>query len=522
MSLPFQRFFPAVAAFSLAACGGGATVGSGGAPPAASSPGVASTATPVTGTTASPGAPTPVPSPGSTASATATPTAVPLQSGSDQPVGATTSDQTYGLPCSPEFTTTGGGYASCNVKWIEHINLNGGESIGATYVAATHTYYVTNFESGFYSFDTTNPLAPTLDQDLSIDLSAVTSGALISTVENEETAVNANVAIVSRTPLLDAAIIDVSNPKSMKIVSTVLNADGHTMACLDDCLYAYSAYQPGGTAGHILDLTNPAAATLAGSWTPVVGNAMTHNLTEVHPGLVATASQPNSFLDTTDPLNPKLLFSLPTTAPEAEPIDMGPAQAGHMGHSVIWPRQGADKFFLGQSEGIYVGLCGTYPADGRTLYGYDTTGWQSTHTFGLTGAYTLVNGTNDQGAAGGLEAVDSHGSPSTAVVGAPEGCSAHWFDINPDFNNGGLVAMSSFAFGVRLLNVAANGQIQQIGWFVPSGLADTVGVRWITDRIAYLIDFETGGIDVIEYTGPLPSSGPLSLSTHPVPSQKRR
>jgi hypothetical protein len=177
---------------------------------------------------------------------------------------------------------------------------------------------------------------------------------------------------------------------------------------------------------------------------------------------------------------------------------------------------------LGQSEGIYVGRCEQFPHDGRTLYSYDTTGWQTTHNFTMSGAYTLVMGNADQGTNGGVQEVDSNGNPSTIAVGTPEGCSTHWFDINSNFENGGLVAMASFSFGVRLLNVASNGQLQQVGWWVPSGISDTVGVYWVSPRVMYALDFETGGLDVIEYTGPLPDAGPLAnLRATPVRSLRR-
>jgi len=479
-----------ILASSLASCGGGGT--SGNAAPAPGAPLL--DAAQRTGTERT-----------SSSAATSTTNALP-------PL-ATTSDQTFGLSCSPEFTITAGGYASCNIKWIEHINLRGGESIGGHFVASTHTFFVDNWESGFYAFDTMNPLSPTLDSVLNVDQGNLPAGVLVSAVENEETAVNDKLAFLSRTPTKDVAVIDVSNPKAMSILSTVSGAFDHTMRCVDDCAFVYGSYDGSTyTGGHVIDATDPRNPKMLSDWSNLHGGIINvHDTTEIKPGLLATASNPVTFLDVSNPAAPKYIFSLPTTTEETGPTGLGPAQKGHVGHSVQWPRQGRDRWFLGQNEGAYVGLCSQYPPDGRTLYSYDTRDWERTHSFKLVGAYELVNGNGDESVNGGSEEVDSHGSPSTAVLGTPEGCSAHWFDVNPNFNNGGLAVMSSFAFGARLLNVAENGQIQQIGWFVPSGLADTVGVYWITNRIMYLVDFEAGGIDVIEYTGPLPTSGPLSF-----------
>ena len=222
------------------------------------------------------------------------------------------------------------------------------------------------------------------------------------------------------------------------------------------------------------------------------------------------ASDPVSFLDTTDPVNPKFLFSLPQSSPEPAPIGVGPPQSGHIGHSNRWPNLGLDKFFFGQDEGIYNGRCEDYPDDGRTLYSYDTTGWAASHTFNMVGSYTLVMGNGDLGLAGGAVEIDSQGQPSTAAVGFL-GCATHWFDIHPNFSGGGLIAQAAFSFGARVLNVASSGQIQQVAWFVPNGTAggDTAEAHWISDRYLALIDFDNGGLDIVEYTGPLPASGPM-------------
>jgi hypothetical protein len=425
----------------------------------------------------------------------------------DSPALATTSAMTYGPKCATVPVVSAGGYSSCNIQWLAHISLRGGETIGGHYVAANKTYYVTNWESGEYAFNASDPEHPVLAGNLAVPIGNLPAGALISAVENEDTATNGKIVILSRTEMNDAVVLDVHDPAHMAVLSTVPNGPGHTQNCLDNCTWDY-----GSSTGTIIDLRDPSNPVLeTNKWSDVTNGVMAHDLTEIHPGLVATASDPVSFLDTTDPGHPKLLFSLPQTAVEPTPTEVGPAQSGHIGHSVAWPREGKDRYFLGQSEGIYMGRCERFPNDGRTLYSYDTTGWHSAKNFKMAGAYTLVMGSAATGT-GGIEGVDANGNPSTAVVGAPEGCSSHWFDVHRNFQNGGLVALSAFAFGVRLLNVASNGQVQQIGWFVPSGLADTVGVHWISDRVMYVLDFETGAMDVIKYTGPLPAAGPLAVA----------
>src|SRR6202023_2378886 len=143
-----------------------------------------------------------------------------------------------------------------------------------------------------------------------------------------------------------ALVIDASNPHKMSILSTLSGADGHTQHCMtfgsNTCAFDYTAYQPGGTGGHVVDLRDPAKPVLDADWSPLINNAYAHNLTEIRPGLAAAASDPVDFLDTTDPLKPALLFSLPQTLVEPKPAGVGPAQSGHIGHSVRWPRLGRD------------------------------------------------------------------------------------------------------------------------------------------------------------------------------------
>jgi hypothetical protein len=301
----------------------------------------------------------------------------------------------------------------------------------------------------------------------------------------------------------DALVLDTANPGNMT-GKAVAGAASHTHTCLDDCRWSY------GSNGVIVDLRDPAnPVLLPQKWTDLTGTPATHDVTEIRPGLVVTASNPSMVLDTTDPAAPKALFALPKVETATAPF--GPAQAGRTGHNVVWPRQGADRWFLGGSEGAYDGRCELYPNEGRSLYLYDTAGWQTSRTFAPLARYTLVSGSADTGRQGGPAMVDSKGNPSVAEFGV-QGCSMHWFDANPDFFNGGLVAMASFSHGMRLLNVTGEGAIQQVGYFVPKGpvgYAMTVDVRWANDRVAYVFDVTSGTMDIVKFTGELPNRGPL-------------
>jgi hypothetical protein len=407
-----------------------------------------------------------------------------------------TSAQQEPLACTPKQVVSEGGYSTCNIKWLGRLALPpstiSGRLIG-------NIFYLTSFLSGVYTFDVTVPENPKQLANLRLDMGRLMDGTTVSVVENEDPATNGKILVLSRRPMMDTVIIDNSDPKDLKILSTVFGATAHTYTCIDDCRYAY-----GSDSGVILDLRDPKKPVLLpNKWWDVTDRVGAHDLTEIEPGFVVVSANPASFLDTKDPANPKLIFSLPKTPPPLIAAVRTSAQEGPIGHNVIWPGQGTDKFFMGLSEGIYDGRCEVFPQDGRSLYLYDTTDWQSTNKFKLQSRYTLVSGNiADTINGGGIQGVDSNGNPSTLEVGV-EGCSVHWFEPNPNFSNGGLLAMSSFSHGMRLLKVTEQGQFKQMGYFVPNGIASTVAVYWITDRILYALDFINGQVDILQYNGPL-------------------
>lgn len=409
---------------------------------------------------------------------------------------ASTSSQQEPLSCSPKQVVSEGGYSTCNIKWLGRLafppSTISGRLIG-------NTFYMNSFANGPYTIDVSSPENPKVLSNLKIDMGRPLDGTTVSAVENEDPATNGKILVLSRRQMMDSVVIDVSNPRAMKILSTVPGATAHTYTCIKDCRYVY-----GSDSGVIIDLRDPTKPVLLrNKWWDVTDRVGAHDLTEVEPGFVAVSANPVSFLDTKDPANPKLIFNLPKTPPPLIPAVRTSAQEGPLGHNVLWPRQGTDKFFLGLSEGIYNGRCEVFPLDGRTLYVYDTTDWQSTHKFKLQSSYTLVSGNiADTVNGGGIEGVDSNGNPSTLEVGV-EGCSVHFFEMNPNFSNGGLLAMASFSHGVRLLKVTEQGHLKQMGYFVPHGIASTVTVYWITDRILYALDFINGQVDVLQYNGPL-------------------
>ena len=411
---------------------------------------------------------------------------------------ATTSAEQMPLACGSGQSATDGGWSSCNVQWLGRYPIPG-LTIGARVIG--NRLYVSNWTTGWHVFDIADPENPQLLGKVFLD--GGTGSVVASAVENEDPATNGNVVVLSRTTYNDALVLDTRNPLNMT-GKAVAGAASHTHTCLADCTWSYASN------GSILDLRDPAnPVLLPQKWTTLTGTGDTHDLTEIKPGLTIAAADPAMVIDTTDPANPKPLFALPRV--QTGTVPFAPAQAGRVGHNVVWPRQGEDRWFMGVSEGAYDGRCELYPNEGRSLYLYDTQGWQTSKTFKPLSQYTLVSGSGDTGWSGGPAMIDSKGNPSV-IEFAVQGCSVHWFDPNPRFANGGLVAMASFSHGMRLLNVAGDGRVEQVGYFVSNGsagFAATVDVRWANERVAYVFDVASGSMDIVKYTGPLPRTGPL-------------
>lgn len=347
----------------------------------------------------------------------------------------------------------------------------GGVAVSARVVG--DTYFVSSWQTGLYSYDVSDPEQPELLDHMGAD------EIQIQTSENEDMATNGEILLLSQlngTDVLNRLlVVDVRDPKDMKVLATLPGAGGHTMECLYDCKWAYGSGTGSGDLGIIVDLRNPRKPKLLDEgWREAVGDVVAHDVTEVRPGLVVTSSNPMLVLDTTDPAKPRVV--------------MRTMDAAHTGHNNVWPRAGRDRFLVTASEGVNNGRCDLYDEDGRTLQVWDTTGWRR-GGFEPLGTYTLTNG---------------EGHPPAGLLGV-QGCSAHWAHEHPRFDDGGLIAMAAFSHGVRLLDVSPDGDVREAGYFLKD-VHGAVDVEWVTDRILYVVDVGggVGGFDVIEYTGPLP------------------
>ncbi|MDQ3941287.1 MAG: hypothetical protein M3238_08055 [Actinomycetota bacterium] len=194
-----------------------------------------------------------------------------------------------------------------------------------------------------------------------------------------------------------------------------------------------------------------------------------HDVEEVKPGFIIVSGYSMlQYVDVRNPLKPKVLAQTPNKNPN------------FIFHSGTWPRNATDRWVMMQGEQNAQTRCDPNQGPFQT---FDTTGWQKSGSFKLVDTYTVENGTYQDG-----------GPPANGL-----GCSAHWFTEHETFKNGGLVAIGYYEHGTRFVDVASNGKIKEVGWFVPWG-GSTSAAYWASKDIVYAVDY-TRGIDILRYTG---------------------
>ncbi|MGH2739066.1 MAG: LVIVD repeat-containing protein [Actinomycetota bacterium] len=345
------------------------------------------------------------------------------------------------------------GVTSADVEYVKFVPF---EVATATGVRIIDDYMYLSSWKNISIYDVSNPLDPQLISITPIGFE----------FESEDMPTNGEVLLFSEELPGDALHVwDVTEKTAPVEIATLNGAGNHTSTCLYDCQWVY------GSGGTITDLRDPANPKLAGSWTELSGASGGHDVTEVRPGLVLVASSEGALLDTTDPTAPRIVAKAGGGAPRPQ-------------HSSRWPNEGADRFILGQSESNANPQC--TEDDGETSFSsWDSTGWSKSQFYENVDSYVLQTGT----------AMDGN-APVNGL-----GCSAHWFEANPRFLNGGLVAMGAYEHGTRFLWIDADGAITEIGYFLPFG-GSTSGDWWLTDQIVYAIDY-TRGIDILKWNGEL-------------------
>jgi hypothetical protein len=268
--------------------------------------------------------------------------------------------------------------------------------------------------------------------------------------------------LVMTYPTEGLIVWDVSDKTAPKVIGTLPDVEQHTVSCVLDCTWVY------GSEGDIYDLRDPKAPKLAGNWVEQAEVGSTHDVTEVAPGLVMTATTPITLLDLRkDP---------------AKPTKITAFDAPGFVHGIIWPHLMGDRIVLVGGESLGPTCEGNKDATFQT---WDSTGWKDTGAFKLVDEYTMVSGV----------------PPVTGTAPAVTFCT-HWFEPNTTYRDGGLVGIGWYENGTRFLKIGLDGTIEEVGYFIPMGTRSS-GVYFRSDRIAYVADYYRG-FDVVKFTGDLP------------------
>ena len=340
-----------------------------------------------------------------------------------------------------------GGLASDNVTYLSTVPFEAGGALTGARVVGEHLY-VAGARS-FSIYDVSDPEAPEL-------LSITPTGPQFP---NEDVDTNGEILLVSNEVGATLQIWDVENKTSPVLLAEMEDLNDHTFTCVFDCSWAY------GSRGAIVDLRDPAKPRFANAWGAIANNDG-FDTTEVAPGMILTATRTIRLLDgRKDPARPRLV-----------------AQAGtsddRLIHSLRWPNRGRDRFFLVQGETPFSRVCNEQSGAFMT---WDTRNHRRSRSFKLVDEFRVSNGTY------------ADGSPPAGAAG----CTAMWFQEHPSFKNGGLVASAFFEHGARFLEVAADGQISELGYFLPAG-GETIATYWVTNEIVYAID-TVRGIDILRF-----------------------
>ncbi len=356
------------------------------------------------------------------------------------------------------------GTTSDNVEHVGYLPFDAGTATGASFFSkGKDRYMVVTSWRDFAIYNVNDPVHP-------VEESRVPFGFEF---ENEDVSTNGRIMLFSeslpRNILHIWDIEDVTNPVQ---IGQLPGAGQHTTSCILDCKWAY------GSSGAISDLRNPAKPVLMKEkWNDGLTGGNYHDVTEVAPGLVISASQPVFFLDARkDPRKPKLLaISEPNEQVGEAPV-----------HSNLWPRNAKDKFMLvsGESWSPSNGRAQCTEDKNQGFSTWDATRWKKTKTFTRIDVWKGYNGTITDGG---------------SAINAPFGCSSHWFDTHPKWKNGGLAAVAWYSNGTRILRVNSKGKIDEAGWFLPNG-GGTSAAYWADNKIIYAVDYQRG-IDILQYNG---------------------
>jgi hypothetical protein len=350
---------------------------------------------------------------------------------------------------------TGGGFTVGKVEYVKTFPFD------TTAMSARKVgdhFFVLSMKT-FSIYDVSKPLDPSL----------VSTTPLGFDFPAEDVDTNGKILLVSeQVPRGILHVWDVRDKAMPVKLAELAGAGDHTMTCVLDCKWGYGAN------GTIVDLRKPGKPRIAGNWARKNSYRYGHEVNEVAPGIVATATTPQMYL-----LDARKNPKKPRRLAVGDTSFLDPAE-DRIVQSIDWPRRMRDEFLLVAGESPFTGPCTEKSAPFMT---WDASRWRKTRTFKLIDSYQLENGTY------------TDGNPAHNTVG----CSASYADPHRSFRDGGLVVSAFWDHGTRFLRVDRKGRIHEAAVYLPYG-GITAASYWMTKRIVYAVDL-TRGIDILRYTG---------------------
>lgn len=390
--------------------------------------------------------------------------------------------------------------SSGNVRLLKRIPL-AADGVGATVVG--HYLYVTSTKD-LQIFDISRPGRPkqvgSSTVDVEFENEQVPTDGRILGISGQTSTVTTQQGLCR--PDLDAssdttykanclAVFDVRHKAAPKQVAAVAGSGDHTSTCVqvgaDTCAFMY------GSSGSITDLRHvldPAhrASRLKINWQDAIARRgyprpdSCHNQTQLRPGVLLIACEPIYLISVRHRDGGSI--TSPAVLGHAD-FSKAPDDKSRFVHGVEWPGRGTDRIMLAGGETNFTGVCNP---DAGAFSTFVTRRGSHGPTFRFADQYRPVAGNY------------LDGNPPNGTYSF--GCSAHWFQANPTFHNGGIVALASYENGTRFLRIRPDGTIHQVGFFEPLGGA-TSSPDWASDnRTVYAVDYHRG-LDVLRYTGPL-------------------
>lgn len=397
-----------------------------------------------------------------------------------------------GVALDPTLPTDLTHASTDNVEYLGRFPEHAGTA-GGILAPDGETFLLTD-PRGVFAYDVGDPAAPAL-----LDSVAVYQQATGVALAQEDPDTNGAILLVdgATTPFgtSQLQVVDVSDPADLAILA-VLPVTDHTWTCVsgvDDsgadngCAYAY------GRTGHIIDLTDPSAPVrLPGTWRQAVGygnatnSPYTHDLTEVRPGLVLSSGSTVILMDTSDPAAPVELTRIEQ-----------PGRFPSLGyHSVEWAGGGRDPWLVMGTEIAPSGPTNTAGSDCQGPESVIET-WDAREVIAAVDAIEAGTDVGEAFATARFRKVDAFSVSGRGIFldgAAPAHAlyCAHWMELHPGFDGGGLVAVAYYDRGTRFARIGSDGTFaDEAGWIVAAeGYAGSA--QWVTGEIVYVMDYRRG------------------------------